>query len=728
MVAGDVVNATPLNPMNKPSSIAMKFSAVIFSPIIILVALLMPSTARGEQSRQQISDSLRTELAKATTVTDSLQILNNLFDLARYDDRARVGEELFNISHKHFDLSTQLDIIRRLASVYASSALNSERIAQLTDLVASMPQSEDQRATLAFLRVQLVVSSDRNLSESERQKRVHELIKNRGLESLSDPYDRIELLFIICRYLQNDVNGELLSKYLDELGSHLDELSNDNIPLRNLYLVQASMVYTISGQREKAIKASRDLLETIDNLDKRAKASGLKYRNYDVHRYIAYRRLLTNYPSLSESELEDAYSKLIEITQRNSDTASDFEKNQRPQIYYLMAKRNYQQALEILKKQIDNPNNKAYLTQLYPFMIEAAQAVNDRDATLKASLAYVDLLKSMVDERALERSNELQVLEEMHNISGSNSELQARQREQAEGFHRQLLTFTIIASIILISVIIALFVLYRKAAGLTVKLAASNDELTAERDNLTNAQNELIAARDHARRADRHKTEFINNMSHEIRTPLNALVECSHLIVDNVPEEKRRYLSRYADMIDVSADMLRSIVNDVLEIAAMDNNSDIQISNRQESVNAICSIAVESVKKHCQPGVVMEYVKPDDTDLTINTDAGRVEQVLINLLSNGAKFTEHGYVRLSYYLNPDEHTITFSVEDTGIGVPKGKEEIIFERFEKLSNLTSGTGLGLNICRMVAKRLHGTVSVDTTYPGPGARFLFTLPLG
>ena len=695
---------------------------------LLLVASLLPVKTKGENSRTHLVDSLRSELADVTTATDSLRILNNLFDLARYGDRAKVGEELFMISQKNFDPSVQLDIIRRLASVYAGSSVNSERVSQLTDLVASMPQSEDQRATLAFLRVQMVIAADRDLSESDRQKRVHELIKNRGFDNITDPYDRIEVLFIICRYLQNDVNGELLSKYLDELGDKLSELSNENIPLRNLYLVQASMVYTVSGQREKAIKASRDLLETIDNLDKQAKANGLKYRDYDVYRYIAYRRLLTNYPSLSPSELEDAYSKLLEITERNTDTKVDFDKNQRPQIYYLMAKRNYHEALEILKKQIDNPANKPYLTQLYPFMVEAAQAVGDRDAALKASLAYSDLLKSMVDERAVERTYELQMLEDMHNISGSNSELQARQRRQADSFHRQMITFTSIATAVLLAVILALLILYRKAATLSNKLAASNDDLKAERDNLATAQNELITARDHARRADRHKTEFINNMSHEIRTPLNAIVECSHLIVDNVPEEKRRYLSRYADMIDVSADMLRSIVNDVLEVAAMDNNSDIQVSRRQESVDAMCNIAVESVKKHCQPGVTMEYVNTNEADVTINTDAARVEQVLINLLSNGAKFTEEGYVRLSYALNPDEHTITFSVEDTGIGVPKGKEEIIFERFEKLSNLTSGTGLGLNICRMVAQRLHGTVSVDTSYPGPGARFLFTIPIG
>ena len=123
----------------------------------------------------------------------------------------------------------------------------------------------------------------------------------------------------------------------------------------------------------------------------------------------------------------------------------------------------------------------------------------------------------------------------------------------------------------------------------------------------------------------------------------------------------------------------------------------------------------------------MEFVKPYDDEFNITTDARRVEQVLINLLSNGAKFTEEGYVRLTYSIDPSDKTLTFSVEDTGVGVPKGKEEVIFERFEKLSNLTSGTGLGLNISRSIASILGGSVRVDTSYEGPGARFLFTLPI-
>lgn len=205
---------------------------------------------------------------------------------------------------------------------------------------------------------------------------------------------------------------------------------------------------------------------------------------------------------------------------------------------------------------------------------------------------------------------------------------------------------------------------------LSAKIKDTNETLTTERDNLRQMQKEILEARDHARKADQHKTEFVNNMSHEIRTPLNAIVECAHLIVDNVDESKQQYLKRYAKTIDVSADMLNAIVTDVLEIATSDN-SEVLIQKKPASVNAIGNFVVESMRKHCKDGVEMTYVNANDPDTSITTDARRVEQVLINLLSNAAKFTDEGHIHLSYWLDP-ESTLTFAVEDTGCGIPGRK--------------------------------------------------------
>ena len=698
--------------------------------IIMILAVMLSAalSAQGltEEQRKHISDSLRTRLGQVSTPVDSVDILYDLLDLARYNERLGVGEQLFSASQRAGSLAVEFDAIRRLGSLYGAHRVDAEKINNLIYYTASMPLSDDQRLTLAFLRVQANVINYWNDSPSERQTKVRRMIVDNSNSQKGDPYDDVEFLFTICRYLQDDVSGKTITEYVNRLGEVLKDLPGDNLPILSQYYVQSSMIYSEAGLHEKAVDACRHLLQTIAKLDEVAKKQGHTYRNYDLNRYIAYRRLLNNYPALTEKEVDEYYERIQDLAKRNADVANDIKKYGRVEIYYLMAKKRYREALALLSAQVDDPGNKDYFYRLYPLMIEAAKAVGDNAALLKATEGYNEYLQNVIKGYSNEHQIEMSLFDEVRNISGSNNELLVKQRESAIENHRVMLRVAFWSAVVMLLVIIGMSMLYIKSRRLTARLRQSNDDLINERDEIQNAQKEIIQARDHARRADRHKTEFINNMSHEIRTPLNAIVECSHLIVDNTPEEKRHYLKRYADMIDISADMLMAIVNDVLEIAQLDNHQ-VAIQREPESVDKICQIAVESMRKHVHDGVVMEFVKPYDDEFNITTDARRVEQVLINLLSNGAKFTEEGYVRLTYSIDPSDKTLTFSVEDTGVGVPKGKEEVIFERFEKLSNLTSGTGLGLNISRSIASILGGSVRVDTSYEGPGARFLFTLPI-
>ena len=109
----------------------------------------------------------------------------------------------------------------------------------------------------------------------------------------------------------------------------------------------------------------------------------------------------------------------------------------------------------------------------------------------------------------------------------------------------------------------------------------------------------------------------------------------------------------------------------------------------------------------------------------IDTDDSRLRQVLINILVNAAKFTEQGSIVLELKL-VDEHTAFFSVTDTGCGIPLEKQQVIFERFEKLNDSAQGTGLGLSICHLIVNHLNGEIWVDSQYT-QGTRFCFTHPL-
>ena len=130
---------------------------------------------------------------------------------------------------------------------------------------------------------------------------------------------------------------------------------------------------------------------------------------------------------------------------------------------------------------------------------------------------------------------------------------------------------------------------------------------------------------------------------------------------------------------------------------------------------------------HRKPGEVeLHYTSDVADDFSILTDEKRLQQVLINFLTNAEKHTEEGEIHLHCSASENPGKITFSVTDTGPGIPADKQDTIFERFEKLDEFKQGSGLGLNICRLIADRLNGEVKIDKNYT-KGARFLFILPL-
>jgi len=234
----------------------------------------------------------------------------------------------------------------------------------------------------------------------------------------------------------------------------------------------------------------------------------------------------------------------------------------------------------------------------------------------------------------------------------------------------------------------------------------------------------LRKARNLAENANNMKTAFIQNMSHEVRTPLNSIIGFSQLLClpegTVTQEEKEEYLS----FIMNNSQLLTVMVNDMLDLSDMENGH-YAIHNTPTNLNEIARQAIKAVEYRIPPGVQIVRVPGLDEDARYITDGMRVEQILINFLTNACKYTTSGEIVFGSSLVENPGYITFYVADTGPGVPAEKAESIFDRFVKLDSNIQGAGLGLSICRMVAKNLDGKVWLDTEYT-QGARFILTIP--
>ena len=236
----------------------------------------------------------------------------------------------------------------------------------------------------------------------------------------------------------------------------------------------------------------------------------------------------------------------------------------------------------------------------------------------------------------------------------------------------------------------------------------------------------LQEANEKVRLANEAKTRFVQNMSHEVRTPLNAIVGFSQLLAlpDGTfpPEEKEAFSGHIVN----NTKMLTMLLDDILNASAMDSGN-YRIMYEDGECHFMCQAAISSSEHRLQPGVRMYYAPESEEPFTFRTDPRRVQQILINLLTNACKHTPSGEIRLSSSTTERPGWVRFSVTDTGPGVPAEQAEVIFDRFTKLNEFVQGTGLGLSICRDIASRMGALVYLDTQWKGPGARFVFEVPV-
>lgn len=611
----------------------------------------------------------------------------------------KMADTLFIMAKKKNDprmqavaLSTKLD--------YYYYQNNQDSIIHYAEIVKSFARKTKQPQYYYFawskrLIMYYVKQYQYNIALYETNRMMHEAEEERYVEGMASAYNILSAIY------QSKKRYNLATENKEKEMEIILKYNLDKYNLTTTYTALANLYCTL-GNADKA----------LEYLNK-AK-SGLYSSSQELSYYICAARyhLFTKDDSKAWKFLEKARNLL--------DTKKEVRKYiegyyEILNTYYIKTEQ-YEKALQVQK----------YITSTFPMTIKNR---------LKVTLDYASIYYRIGDmHKAAQYYNDYHILNDSIQTINENittgefsailgverlklekSELQ-QQMQQRDLTNKQRIIIFLIAILA-----IGIIFLYREHFQ-NDRLRTSQKQLSDKNNELLSSQEALKIAKEHAEDGSRMKSEFIQNMSHEIRTPLNSIVGFSQILSSYFSNDEDT--REYARIIEQNSANLMQLINDVLDLSYLDGEYDIPAETIAD-ITGICQTCIDKVRSQLKPEVQLIYV-PERENFAMQTNPNRISQILMNLLQNAAKFTKQGSITLSYHIREEEKTILFNVTDTGIGVPLHKQKDIFERFVKLDTFVPGTGLGLSISRLVAEKMNGSLTIDSSYI-TGSRFILTLPL-
>ena len=695
----------------------------LLSIIVLLMFLTSPCAKAEFIDYTDVKNNLYQRLSeKDLSVKDSIAVMSNIFDILQSEGQRTdsITTKIYRLAMKHGDYGTAYDMLNNMANIDFQDIA---RLDSLLEMAKGMPEHHRKQETLTFIEMARNCYYTYYADNEKRQERFDNQLRQLTVQPPKDIYQHIQMLHSICLNLAKETRGELTLTNFEQLLKLIEEVPEDYRALRNTALVQAALAYSNSDESERAIATDKKLLEVIDQMDANYSKIGRPYRSFDANRYIIYTRLLSNWEDLSPDQIEEYYEKALECANQDQRAKNTESRYHTPDIYYAMATKDYPKAYELLKEQVNQPYNSLRKTRYLKYLIISAKALGDEKTTLEASLEYNKILEQQLQARIEEKYKELQIIYETNSMREKIAANDVVAKEKESHFQHIVITICLIALGGLMILVFFLIRQYRHSERLRKTLFASNEALKSESCSLRASQRELSTARDAAQKANQFKSDFIKNMSHEISAPLNAIIEYSRLIVDCADASKKPYLDRYAELVETNGEFLTTIINDVFHLSELDSDT-VKLHQKFTNIPNLICLSIQNLAPKVKKGVEIGMA-PNVANIDSFTDPRRLQQILMNLIGNAAKYTSKGKITVDCKLVDEGKNLEISVTDTGIGVPGEQSEYIFERYVKLDKEAPGIGLGLTISRMLARMLGGDLKLDTRYTH-GARFDLTIP--
>ncbi len=426
----------------------------LFITLLLIFTGIRSAYADAKPGKQMLIEKYSEQLKTTTTAKDSLRILYYIFDLSNRQGQIKTAWEIYHTAGRANNVNAQLDMLRNLSSFYSANDSMIQHLLKLTDKITN----EDARAaTKTFITNQHIVRKSRNPKDTQFQKMLLDSItKSHNLEG-KDIYDKISILYQIIQYLGVDADGVLFKESLDTYGELVDELPASDYPLKNQFYTSAAMIHSrMNGNLEKAIIYDRKLLEIIDQLQQMYVKKNRKFRNYDTSKYISYRRMMSNYPALTDEEIESIHDSIVMLYNRDADVKKAMDNHGEAFAFYYMATKQYEKAVPALKGMLEDKDLSSYNKQKYNAMlIEASKAINDQKTYIESMERFIVHSNEIDSMRKITMRREIMLRDSIINAPLLYNSSKQEEKRLTNREHIKIeQTLTIIASALAILLII----------------------------------------------------------------------------------------------------------------------------------------------------------------------------------------------------------------------------------------------------------------------------------
>ncbi|WP_291574216.1 HAMP domain-containing sensor histidine kinase [Bacteroides sp.] len=485
---------------------------------------------------------------------------------------------------------------------------------------------------------------------------------------------------------------ELLLKLPVEHAAELLFWANDNIYLS----------YLNSREGPKTVAFLEKMMDILEHYKEMPEVKKDIYQNFE-YVYSLYYMGIAHFPSLV------GYEKAYHCLEKTDEMLR--KRGEMLTLYFAYEgfyedARNYRMAIAYKDSVINTMGNEntaivlAVTSSMYKEQAKCYARLHDYKNAYERMEIYDSLREKVVDAESSELRAEMDTRYDLNHLELEKERLTSRNRQ---------IGFLSISFVLLLSIVwgISQRIHLNKLKRMQKELLESNEEVLRQSEK--------------AQESEKMKTAFINSMCHEIRTPLNAINGFSNLLLDETIDAECKV--EFPELIQQNTDLLTRLLNDLLEVSNLSSSVEELPMEKAD----ICSICVQEMDR-LQTGEgkagIRYCLDVDNGDCNIRTNIPYLSQTLAHLLNNANKFTESGEIELSCHREGEQ--LVIKVTDTGIGIPEEKQEWVFDRFTKLDEFKPGAGLGLYICRLIVRRLGGTINIDREYTG-GTRFVLVFPV-